>query len=341
MISITNKISNYSPILPVHNYKFTAGISQQAHKFKEDGNEYLKINKLTEAIECYKKAIAISPNFTDAYFNLGKAYIFQKDYNKAIKALETASKLSPKDNEITTTLAEAYKNNGQYSKATKEFEKAFNTEKNSDYIKRNLSELENLSYAIFNPQKAFELKQKQAQDNLNSAINIVKKYLPKNYLASLSDVAITFDSTEQMGGRNNIAQYEHAKRKITITADYIWANPHLICAYLVHEFVHAKDNDPYTSIIEEQDAYTEAAKFWQTTSKKIKPPIKDPEMDYVLELYNQSPQSLKDRVAEIYKLRDPNIATTSPNHPPSNNLNTNNLQNTTNSQPLKSYNIIA
>ena len=39
-------------------------------------------------------------------------------------------------------------------------------------------------------------------------------------------------------------------------------------------------------------------------------------MDYVANLYKQSAKTLDDRVAEIYKLRDPNIAEISYNHPP-------------------------
>ena len=165
--------------------------------------------------------------------------------------------------------------------------------------------------------------------------------MPNGFTNDMKDVCITFDMTDEMSGRSNIAQYEHAKRKITVTEDFIWANPNLVSAYLVHEFIHAKDNDAYTSVREEQDAYEVAAKFWLGVSKTEKPPIKDPEMDYVISLYKTSPQKLRDRVAEIYQLRDPGIAMTSPNHPPSNKHAAANLSEKSSSQPLKHYNIIA
>lgn len=339
MTSIQLKINNIN----YKNNSFRAGISQSAIQQKEKGNDYLKINDFDKAISCYNKAIELSPEYADAYFNLGKAYKLQKNYPAAIKALEQAKKYSPKDIEIITVLGESYKQNGQYILAIKNFEEALSIDNTSDYAKRNLEETKNINYSIFNPQAAMAQKKAQAQKNLNDAITIAKNYLPKGYMKDLADVCVVFDTTNEMGGRSNIAQYEHAKRKITVTGDYIWANPRLVGAYLVHEFVHAKDNDPYTSITEEQDAYEEAAKFWlKRHPTDTNPPIKDPEMDYVGELYNASPQQLKDRVAEIYKLRDPDIRLTSPNHPPQSKINaTTMLENDIEAESLRSYDIIA
>ena len=321
---------------------FRAAVSAQAETYKEQGNEYLKMNELDKAIECYNKAISISPKFAEAYFNLGKAYKLKKDIPLAINALEHAKKLNPKDSEIITTLGETYKENGQYSLAISNFEHALRIDESSDFAKRNLEETKNLKHAIFYPEEAFKQKKAQAQKNLNEAIAIAKNYLPNGYMKDLSDVCVAFDTTNEMGGRSNIAQYEHAKRKITVTGDYIWANPRIVGAYLVHEFVHAKDNDPYTSITEEQDAYEQAAKFWVTKHPTdTVPPVKDPEMDYVGELYNSSPTALKERVAEIYKLRDPSITRTSPNHPPRSIAASASLNEDIEAESLRSYDIIA
>ena len=135
----------------------------------------------------------------------------------------------------------------------------------------------------------------------------------------------------------NIAQYENHKKAITISNSYIYAAPQVIAAYLSHESVHAHDNDSYTSIREEQDAYQVAAKFWMKNAGGIK----DPEMDYAVSLYQQSPSKLNDRVAEIYKLRDPGIAETSPNHPPKKLFHFNMSKTKAASQSIKSYDVIA
>ena len=66
------------------------------------------------------------------------------------------------------------------------------------------------------------------------------------------------------------------------------------------------------AIKEEQDAYRAQAQYWVKNVENVS----DPEMDYVANLYKQSAKTLDDRVAEIYKLRDPNIAEISYNHPP-------------------------
>ena len=309
---------------------------------KDRGNAFLKINELDKAIACYKKSVELSPDYTDAYFNLGKAYFLQKKYSEAANAFEKVRKLAPNDAEALVLLGESYKNNGYYKKSIEIFNEALRVDNTSDYAKRNYKEAENYSYAIFNLEKAYQQKKSQATKNLDDAINMAKKFLPSGYLKDMSDLTVAFDDTSEMGGRSNIAQYEHYKRKITVTADYIWANPKLVAAYLVHEFVHAKDNDPYTSIYEEQDAYVEAAKFWSSKIGMTKDSVRtsDPEMDYVVELYNKSPESLRTRVAEIYKLRDPGIAKTSPNHPPNSKLGATGLSNM-NAQSLKHYDIIA
>lgn len=139
-----------------------------------------------------------------------------------------------------------------------------------------------------------------------------------------------------MGGRANIAQYEHSKRKVSVTDEYTYADPQLTGAYVIHEFVHGKDNDPYTSIREEQDAYRVQAKYWVDNVKNIY----DPEMDYVADLYKQSAKALDDRVAEIYRLRDPGIPETSYNHPPTKGKAAAFSLSSSAGKPLKAYEII-
>ena len=155
-------------------------------------------------------------------------------------------------------------------------------------------------------------------------------------MKDLSNINIMFDKTASMSGTANIAQYEHGRKRIVVTDKYNYAAPELVSAYLVHEFVHAKDNDAYTSVAEEQDAYRAAAKFWLLNANGVK----DSEMDYAAGLYKKSPESLDERVAEIYKLRDPGISMTSPNHG-SNVAASSSLQGVAANTSLKQYDYIA
>ena len=141
-------------------------------------------------------------------------------------------------------------------------------------------------------------------------MDLFKKYAPKDIATDASDVKFVFSATDSMSGHGNIAQYEDEYRKIVVTNKYVWAAPEVIAAYLVHESVHAKDHDPYTSIKEEQDAYKESVKFWIAHNNGIK----DPEMDYAASLYLVSSESLDNKVAEVYFSRDPSIAKVSPHH---------------------------
>ena len=219
----------------------------------------------------------------------------------------------------------------------KSFEKAASLDSSNDLANRSILETKNNILSIYSPQKAQTEKAEQAQKNLRAALDMTVKYMTPEFMQGLKDVVITFGETASMGGTSNIAQYENHKKTITISNAYIYAAPQVIAAYLSHESVHAHDNDPYTSIKEEQDAYQIAAKFWMKNSNGVK----DPEMDYAVSLYKQSPSTLNDRVAEIYKLRDPDIADTSPNHPPKKLFHFNTSKTKAASQSIKSYDVIA
>ena len=176
-----------------------------------------------------------------------------------------------------------------------------------------------------------------ASKNLAEALQMAVNYLSPAYMKEISDVKIVFGKTASMGGTDNIAQYEDYIKTVTVSDKYKFAAPQLIAAYLVHESVHAHDKDSYTSVREEQDAYKIATEFWIANSKGVQ----DPEMDYAASLYKQGPSVLSDRVAEIYKMRDPDIAMTSPNHPPQKKTFFKFPKSKAASQPLKQYQVIA
>ena len=304
----------------------------------QDGNAYLKKNEYDKAIDCYKQSIDLRPEFSDTYYQLGKAYKGKEDYPNAISSLETYLKGKDQDVEAVILLGECYNQTGTYAKAKEQFNKAMVIDPSNDYAKRNMLETNNLILSCYDPITAMKEKRVQAINNLNQALDMAKGYLSTGYFKDMADVSIAFDKTAKLGGTSNIAQYEHSKRKITVTDTYVYAAPQIVSAYLVHEFVHAKDKDSYTSVREEQDAYNKATEFWLDNSKGIK----DPEMDYAADLYKQSPQTLSNRVEEIYKLRDPNIAMTSPNHPSrSKKISAQNLTQLNSGQPISNYDVIS
>lgn len=297
------------------NLNFYANNNPNTLEFQEALNKcenYVKQNNLDAAVLEYKKLISLYPNLPQPYLGLAKTYKLKKELDYAETNFKIYLEKKSDDVESIVLLGEVLKEKGKYSLANEQFEKALKLDPYSDYARRNLLESNNYILSSYSLDLGLYDKLSFSKQNLKKAIQIAIDYLPSDYTNDLLDVTVSLSHTDSLGGRNNIAQYEHSKRKITISKDYTYASPELLAAYLIHEFVHAKDNDSYTSIAEEQDAYRASAIFWSRNSANIK----DPEMDYVVSLYSQSSKALDQKVAEIYKLRDPFISDTSPFHPP-------------------------
>lgn len=302
-----------------------------------NGDKALNENRINDALNFYNQALQKNPDETVLYRKLGKTYFKMKDYVSAENSFKTYLTSNSEDTDGWIELGEVQRQRGYYSSAIESFKKALTIEPENDLAKRSIKQTENNMLAVYSPVRAQREKNEYAMKNLNTALQMAVNYLTPQYFQDLSDVVICFGETASMSGTSNIAQYEDYKRTITVSNDYIYAAPQVIAAYLTHESVHAKDNDAYTSIREEQDAYEAAAKFWIKHSGGVQ----DPEMDYASQLYSKSPQALKDRVGEIYALRDPSIAQTSPNHPPEKKIHFNFLKKKAAGQPIKPYNVIA
>ena len=244
---------------------------------------------------------------------------------------------SPEDSDCWIELGETQRMAGFYQRAIESFEQAKKLDSSNDLAQRSILETKNDMLAIYSPMQAKKEKEEYASKNLLKALEMTVNYMSPEYMKDLENVKVMFGETASMGGTTNIAQYENYKKAITVSNSYIYASPQVIAAYLTHESVHAKDADAYTSVCEEQDAYEIATKFWINNSNGIK----DPEMDYAANLYKQSPAVLRNRVEEIYTLRDPSIAKTSPNHPPDKLFHRNKQNSSAASQSIREYDVIA
>ncbi len=309
MITLTPYVIN-SPKCPVIQSKAFKGADVTDILIK--GDKALNENQYGEALKHYSEAKSQNPDEISVYKKMGKAYAGLKDYKRAQENFTKYLEKNPDDAEILIELGNAQHKSGLYKYAAESYKKALSLDEKNDLAKRCLMEVENDTLALYSPEKARREKSEYAGNNLRTALELATSYLGNEYMKDLANVEIRFGQTASMGGTANIAQYENNKKGITVSAQYMYAAPQVIAAYLVHESVHAKDKDAYTSVREEQDAYALAAKFWIKNSKGVK----DPEMDYAAGLYKSSPRKLNERVEEIYTLRDLDIAKTSPNHPP-------------------------
>lgn len=310
-----------------------------ATSFVSEGNKALNENRFNDALNAYNKALENNPDDINIYKKLGKTHKNLKNYDSAEEYYSAYLSQKTDDDETWIDLGEVQRQSGKYNQALKSFERAKEINPKNDLANRSILETKNNILSIYSPQKANEEKLKQADENLRTALGMTINYLSPQFMKDLADVQFVFGKTASMGGSANIAQYENHKKTITVSDSYIYAAPQVIAAYLTHESIHAKDKDGYTSVYEEQDAYEVAADFWLKNSGGIE----DPEMDYAADLYKRSPETLRNRVEEIYILRDPEIARTSPNHPPSSKSKSK-IKRKTASQPLKGlkeYQVIA
>ena len=68
----------------------------------QEGGQYVK------AIEAYKQAVQLKPDFAEAYNNLGYSYRMNGDFDQAITADKEALRLKPNVAEAHEYLAKAY-----------------------------------------------------------------------------------------------------------------------------------------------------------------------------------------------------------------------------------------
>lgn len=100
-------------------------------RFKR-GEEYLQSSNWKEAIREFESAIALKPDWAEAYFNLGMAHSkcphTDQDKSKhdraAMTAFETTVRLKPTWAEAHNELGERYRASGQSEQAVKAFEQA-------------------------------------------------------------------------------------------------------------------------------------------------------------------------------------------------------------------------
>jgi len=116
---------------------------------------YFRQGKVNQAIEAYNKALEnlLYTKPQDAHYHLGIAYMSLKEYQKAKAHLEEAVRLVPDFVAAYNILGEVYEGLGQYSKAKYSYEKAL--EINPEYIAAYLN-LGKLLYKSGERQKAIE-----------------------------------------------------------------------------------------------------------------------------------------------------------------------------------------
>ncbi|MBI3377343.1 MAG: tetratricopeptide repeat protein [Nitrospirae bacterium] len=140
----------------------------QANEWFAKGYQHNLNNELDKAIEAYTSAIALNPNYVEAYNNRGIAYynkgLYHSDKSQLDRAIEDFNKvviLNPNSYSAYFAQGATYLYKEQYDKAIEEFNKAIVLNPNSDlaYVGRGFA---------YDKQKEFE----RAIEDYNKAIQL-------------------------------------------------------------------------------------------------------------------------------------------------------------------------
>lgn len=152
------------------------------------GSSHFYIGEYEKALECFKEALRINPDFIPALKNLASYYYKEeKEYVLAQELLEKVTKLVPKDVEILVSLAKAYSNAKKNSRARSTLEMAMALEPdNRDVVATLIGILVELA-------------------DLPSACELTKRILQEPKLESLKikalrtlEIACSFDKREDV-----------------------------------------------------------------------------------------------------------------------------------------------
>ena len=97
-----------------------------------------KIGMLDVAIDAYKKAILLKPQYTAAYNNMGMALKDQGKFNEAIVSYQKAILLNPNDGDTYFNMGIALKDQGNLEEAIKAYKKAISLKPNKAQAYNNL-----------------------------------------------------------------------------------------------------------------------------------------------------------------------------------------------------------
>jgi len=94
--------------------------------------------KLAEAVEQYRRAVAIWPGHHSAWYNLGNTLSRLKRYDEAVEAYEEALKIVPDDTAALHNLALTYRNKGEPEKAVEVFQRILELRPGDDSVRMNI-----------------------------------------------------------------------------------------------------------------------------------------------------------------------------------------------------------
>ncbi|MBX2860438.1 MAG: tetratricopeptide repeat protein [Vampirovibrio sp.] len=303
------------PSQPTHGFNPGSLRRMQAEKQKELGNRFLQLRLNDQAVYHYMIAIQLDPGYTDPYYNLARTYMEMNDRPRAIATFEKLLQIDPQDHDARSVLAETLTEMGHWQAAVDHYTYILQQLPHFDVASRNLKYVQHMAAAQQNGKQALSLLQVEGKQTLQKALAMVQQYYTEQgqayKLRTLHEKGhFEFSPTQQVNQVANMAEYDHGQSVIRIRMELAFASPNVLAAYIVHELTHFFDQDGISSVMEEQNAYRDLARFWG----RNKGQTIEPNLDLAYNLWQQSPDKLDKKVRELYLLREPLLPEKSPGH---------------------------
>lgn len=156
--------------------KIATIISQNAFQKYQNGNYEL-------AVEEYKRALKIAPNFSPVYRNWGVMESYENHLEEAIELMQKAAKIEPKDAQIYLLWGNIYRKNGKFSDAHAKYQIAYNLTPD-DPIVLNAFGQANGRLGMYQEANDLLTKSKESDSNFNSIKHkiITTTSLSENYI---------------------------------------------------------------------------------------------------------------------------------------------------------------
>jgi len=250
-----NSMSLFRHAVAVTNYNYIC--------YNNLGYVFVEQKEFGTAIEHYKKAISIDPNYAEAYSNLGAAYGELSRYNDAIGALNQSLKLKPDNPKAYCNLGIVYSKLGRYTEATEAFNHSLKLKPEDAKAYYNLG----LAYSSAgNQRQAIEaynsaLKIDPSNTEVYSRLGLACANLQQNAQAIKAYQKALEINPNLIEVHNNLAVLLLDQNKIDEAIEHlrraIWTKPNYVDAYNNLGLAYSK----LGQLQEEIEAYKQAVKI--------------------------------------------------------------------------------
>jgi tetratricopeptide (TPR) repeat protein len=136
-----------------------------AEEYYDLGNQLWFYNRPGKAADCYRQAHALKPNFIEAYCQLGKLLVENRNLQKAVNAYRAGIKNNPENSQLYYLLAQALSSQENWQEAIVNYQKSLGLDPNSASTYFGLAE-------VFKHQNQWE----QAIENYQKTLAIDSNY---------------------------------------------------------------------------------------------------------------------------------------------------------------------